>query len=310
MANATQRAGRAGRVRAGCCYHLFLKREEEGARPASNNNNGQAADNNNNSGMSLTQEAEVVRAPLDALCLRLKALGFPSVRKAMAGLPSPPTKASVELALKGLERLSLLQTLPTPGGNASLAGGGSSGAAGGSSGKGGPGKAPTSSSPALDQLTPLGQAVASLPMEPRLGKLVVTGAALQCLTSACVVAASLEVRTISSSSLSLFARNYCLPSTNLPPALRPSRHDQSSRPVVVAVRGLTRLGLQRLRGTRCQTILPCSSFTERGETVVPAIAALALVVVAVAVAVATHRSHASTASQPSPCRHFTGPWFT
>ena len=51
---------------------------------------------------------------------------------------------------------------------------------------------------ALDEdetLTPLGRHVAQLPMEPRLGKLLVTAAFMGCLSSALTIAACLSYKT-------------------------------------------------------------------------------------------------------------------
>lgn len=55
-ASATQRKGRAGRTRAGVCYHLFTR-----AKMAT---------------LPEYQEPEILRVPLQQLCLQIKVLGL------------------------------------------------------------------------------------------------------------------------------------------------------------------------------------------------------------------------------------------
>ena len=88
-ANAVQRAGRAGRVRAGCCYHLYMQREV----------------------LQPQQQPEVQRSPLEPLCLRAKALGLGSIRGALMGLPSPPHPSAVDHAIRALAGLQLIEAL-------------------------------------------------------------------------------------------------------------------------------------------------------------------------------------------------------
>ena len=163
QASATQRAGRAGRVRAGTCYHLFTEHEWS-------------------SSMEPHETPEIRRAPLDSLCLRVAAMedvqsattrGRRTIPEALQRLPAPPDAKAIEHALRTLRGLGALR--PSGGG----AGSGS----------------------AVDVvasslvLTPLGRVLAALPTAPRVGKLLALGCAFRCLTPALIVAASLSYRS-------------------------------------------------------------------------------------------------------------------
>ena len=149
-AAATQRAGRAGRVRAGACYHLYCRVEAEGADdfPPS---------------MARDPAPEVACAPLEALCLRVRALlgggagsaaGSGSLASVLAALPTPPPAAGVSRAAAALVALGALR-------------------------------------PADEELTVLGRRLSQLPLEPRLGKALVYACALGCVSPVALVASSL-----------------------------------------------------------------------------------------------------------------------
>ena len=94
--------------------------------------------------MQAQTSPEVCRSPLDSLCVRLKALDFGArtIPQSLQLLPTPPAPASVEQALRVLFGLGIL--VPKAGG---------------------------------EELTPLGGLLARLPVEPRVGKLILGGAA-------------------------------------------------------------------------------------------------------------------------------------
>ena len=170
LAAATQRAGRAGRVQAGTCYHLYCAVEAT-------------------QGMAATPTAEIRRVPLEATVLRLNSLlscggggaggaakgdggaaggggavgggGAEPVHSAsvLASTFEPPEKRSVEQAVASLVVLGALRT--------------------GADGCG-------------ETLTPLGRRLARLPTEPRLGKALLCAHALGCLEPAAVMIAAHE----------------------------------------------------------------------------------------------------------------------
>eukprot|EP01043_Picozoa_sp_COSAG02_P009754 COSAG02_NODE_334_length_24367_cov_6.715634_21_plen_269_part_00 len=164
-ANAAQRAGRAGRVRAGRCYHLFMKWEEENV-------------------MLPQQLPEIQRSPLETMCLRIKMLGLGSIAAALAQAPEPPGEYAVDHVLKVLSGLgftrqvatSSMMSEPEPQNEGD--------------------REPTSKGTSeVEVLTTLGVAVASLPVDPRIGKLALFGAVFRCLEPTLILAASLATRS-------------------------------------------------------------------------------------------------------------------
>jgi HrpA-like RNA helicase len=88
-ANARQRAGRAGRVRAGLCIHLYSAHTAARLAPQ--------------------QLPEIQRVPLEQLCLRIKVLGFPgTVASVLAKVMEPPAAEAVEKAINILVELDAM----------------------------------------------------------------------------------------------------------------------------------------------------------------------------------------------------------
>ena len=140
QASATQRRGRAGRVCAGRAYHLWPR----------------------SLSLAVQHTAEMLRSPLEELLLQAALLGAASPAAFLARAPTPPLAADADAATRNLLELgAFAPATPPPGANpnqpppALLAGGGG-------------GKV---------QLTPLGLQLACLPLDPRLGKLLL----LSCL---------------------------------------------------------------------------------------------------------------------------------
>ncbi|EFJ19934.1 hypothetical protein SELMODRAFT_177444 [Selaginella moellendorffii] len=135
QANARQRRGRAGRVKAGNCYCFYTEsRFDKLMRPF--------------------QLPEMLRVPLVELCLQIKLLSVENVASFLEKALDPPKTEAVESALSILREVGALTE--------------------------------------EEYLTPLGSHLAALPVDVHIGKMLLYGALLGCLSPVLTIAAYLS----------------------------------------------------------------------------------------------------------------------
>ncbi|KXS10462.1 P-loop containing nucleoside triphosphate hydrolase protein [Gonapodya prolifera JEL478] len=136
QASAKQRKGRAGRTRPGVCYKLYS------ARVASQT-------------MIPFTVPEIVRTPLEQLCLAVKAMSIPSPADFLSKAPTPPSTEAINSALRVLFEVSAMDEK-------------------------------------TGELTALGKHMANIPVDLRIAKILIIGAAFNCVESVAGIAACLS----------------------------------------------------------------------------------------------------------------------
>ncbi|KAF7808821.1 DExH-box ATP-dependent RNA helicase DExH5, mitochondrial isoform X1 [Senna tora] len=134
--SAQQRRGRAGRVQPGECYHLYPRCVYEA--------------------FAEYQLPEILRTPLQSLCLQIKSLKLGSISEFLSRALQSPEILAVQNAIEYLKVIGALDE--------------------------------------NENLTTLGRYLTMLPMEPKLGKMLILGAIFNCLDPILTVAAGLSVR--------------------------------------------------------------------------------------------------------------------
>lgn len=135
-ASARQRRGRAGRVQPGVCYRLYPKLIHDA--------------------MPEYQLAEILRTPLQELCLHIKSLQLGTVASFLEKALQPPDSLAVQNAIELLKTIGALDE--------------------------------------KEDLTPLGQHLCTIPLDPNIGKMLLMGSIFQCLNPALTIAAALAYR--------------------------------------------------------------------------------------------------------------------
>ncbi|KAH9716144.1 RNA helicase [Citrus sinensis] len=136
QASARQRRGRAGRVQPGQCYHLYPRCVYEA--------------------FAEYQLPELLRTPLNSLCLQIKSLQVGSIGEFLSAALQPPEPLAVQNAVDFLKRIGALDE--------------------------------------KENLTNLGKFLSMLPVDPKLGKMLVMGAIFRCFDPVLTIVSGLSVR--------------------------------------------------------------------------------------------------------------------
>ena len=136
-ASAKQRMGRAGRVAPGVCWHLFSSGKFEH--------------------MAKFQSPEILRVPLEMLCLKVKACIKSSLKESLENMITPPEVAAVDGAINKLMQVQAMDE--------------------------------------NEDLTPLGLLLSEMPVDACVGKLLIYGVMMRCIDPIMTIAAAVSSKT-------------------------------------------------------------------------------------------------------------------
>ncbi|KAF7730393.1 hypothetical protein EC973_002199 [Apophysomyces ossiformis] len=138
-ASCKQRRGRAGRTRPGKCFKLFTRDTEEKK-------------------MSAQQVPELLRTPLEQLCLQVKSMGERDVKTFLRKAIDPPSVQALDSAIATLRAVDAIDS-------------------------------------DHGELTPLGEHMASIPADLRISKMLLFGSIFRCLDPVLTVAATMSLKS-------------------------------------------------------------------------------------------------------------------
>jgi HrpA-like RNA helicase len=166
-ASAKQRRGRAGRVRPGIAYHMYSSHTHD-----------------NNALMQDYQLPEMLRVGLEDLVLQILVLDLGEPSAFLSKAVNPPSALAMKNSLKLLEGMGAIDV-----------DWGESGASAPKMNKKQDSENTCATIVADTGLTALGFHLATLPLDPRVGKMVIYGALFGCTDAALTIAASMSARS-------------------------------------------------------------------------------------------------------------------